>query len=66
MKTGLIAVVFAACACAGPAGAATPAISSGNQHSVALHADGTVRTWGDDSSGQLGLGRTLLARRRSP
>ncbi|HEX7607431.1 MAG TPA: hypothetical protein VF348_12015, partial [Usitatibacter sp.] len=29
---------------------------------MALHADGTVRTWGDDSSGQLGLGRTLLAR----
>ena len=48
-------------AASGPVDAATPAIGSGNRHSVALHADGTVRTWGDDSSGQLGLGRTLLA-----
>ncbi|MBL0140556.1 MAG: hypothetical protein IPP91_00380 [Betaproteobacteria bacterium] len=39
--------------------AVAPAISAGNHHSVALSADGTVRTWGDDSTGQLGLGRTL-------
>src|SRR5260221_14281589 len=49
-----------------PAWGAAPAVSSGNHHSVALHADGTVRTWGDDSGGQLGLGRTLLARAPSP
>jgi len=39
--------------------AATPAVSAGYKHGVALHADGTVRAWGDDSGGQLGLGRTL-------
>ena len=41
--------------------AVAPAVSAGNHHSVALRTDGTVRTWGDDSSGELGLGRTLAA-----
>ena len=36
---------------------AEPAIHAGDSHSVALHRDGTVRTWGNDFSGQLGLGR---------
>ena len=31
--------------------AATPMVAAGNRHNVALHADGTVRTWGDDSAG---------------
>ena len=62
MKRSLLAALAWGLALGGPAGAATPAVSAGNHHSVALHADGTVRTWGDDSSGQLGLGRTLLAR----
>ncbi|MFF5206378.1 RCC1 domain-containing protein [Streptosporangium sp. NPDC000396] len=31
-------------------------IAAGSAHSLALLADGTVRTWGDDSSGQLGNG----------
>ncbi len=45
---------------AGPiAAAGAPAISAGGRHSVAVGADGVVRTWGDDSAGQLGLGRTL-------
>ena len=40
--------------------AATPAISAGGRgHSIALSADGTIRTWGIDSSGQLGVGRSL-------
>jgi len=39
---------------------AAPAVSAGDRHVLALAADGTVRAWGDDSSGQLGLGRTLL------
>jgi hypothetical protein len=46
---------------AGIAQAATPAISAGNRHSLALKADGTERAWGDDSGGQLGLGRTLFS-----
>src|SRR5437868_6981782 len=49
-----------------PALAATPTVAAGNSHNVALHADGTVRTWGDDSAGQLGLGRTLSAPAPAP
>jgi len=52
----LVACTFAACA-----HAASPAVGEGNRHSLALHSDGTVRSWGDDSAGQLGLGRTLQA-----
>ena len=40
--------------------AAAPSVSAGNRHVLALGADGVVRAWGDDSSGQLGLGRALL------
>jgi Alpha-tubulin suppressor and related RCC1 domain-containing proteins len=57
MKKGFAAFLAAAAALVPLARAAAPAVSSGNHHSVALHADGTVRTWGDDSTGQLGLGR---------
>jgi len=38
---------------------ASPSISAGTAHSVALKSDGTVRTWGDDSAGQLGAGRPV-------
>src|SRR5688572_14494123 len=41
--------------------AATPSVSAGNTHSLALHADGTVRAWGDDSAGALGLDRSLAS-----
>ena len=41
-------------------------VAAGNRHGMALHADGTVRTWGDDSQGQLGLGRTLAAPAPAP
>src|SRR5689334_8908723 len=51
---------IAALAMAG-AQAATPSISAGNNFNLALGADGSVRSWGDDSSGQLGLGRPLTA-----
>lgn len=44
-----------------PARAATPAVSAGDRFSVALHSDGTVSTWGIDSSDELGLGRTLFS-----
>ena len=35
------------------------AIAAGDYHTVALMADGTVRTWGDNSAGQLGNGTNL-------
>lgn len=40
---------------------ATPSVSAGGSHSIALHADGTIRAWGDDSAGALGAGRSLAA-----
>jgi alpha-tubulin suppressor-like RCC1 family protein len=40
-----------------PAHSAIPAISGGWEHSVALNIDGTVRSWGQDTYGQLGTGR---------
>jgi len=39
--------------------AATPAISTGGTHSVALKSDGSISTWGNDASGQQGVGRAL-------
>ncbi len=41
--------------------AGTSAVSAGGWHSLALHADGTVRSWGDDSAGALGIGRSLVS-----
>jgi len=35
------------------------AIAAGDYHTAALMADGTVRTWGDNSAGQLGNGTNL-------
>src|SRR5688500_85488 len=40
---------------------ARPAIAAGASHSLAAKRDGTVRSWGDDVYGQLGLGRTLYS-----
>ena len=37
--------------------AATPAVSVGKEHSLALHTDGSVLAWGSDREGQLGQGR---------
>ncbi len=37
--------------------AATPMVSLGYQHSVALRSDGTVVAWGSDQAGQIGTGR---------
>ncbi|MCM2327478.1 MAG: hypothetical protein NDI88_06295 [Lysobacter sp.] len=41
------------------ASAATPSVGAGARHTLALGADGRVRTWGDDSAGVLGIGRAL-------
>src|SRR5688572_9331559 len=42
-----------------PTNVVAASVSAGYGLSVALAADGTVRTWGDDSWGGLGLGRSL-------
>ncbi|HYC38792.1 MAG TPA: hypothetical protein VEC19_20360 [Usitatibacter sp.] len=41
--------------------AASPQVSGGLSHTVAVAADGTTRVWGSDSLGQLGLGRSLYS-----
>ena len=53
----LALALFSAC----PVVAAPPSISAGGQHSLALGTDGVVRSWGNDRSGQLGVGRRLSA-----
>jgi len=53
--------LLAACLVSLSAQAATPGVGAGWTHSLALHADGTVRSWGDDSKGALGLGRSLAS-----
>ncbi|QJR14338.1 hypothetical protein [Usitatibacter palustris] len=58
MRTPILFLALALSAM--PAFGATPAVRAGAFHSLALDAGGTVRAWGDDSSGQLGQGRTLL------
>ena len=44
-----------------PADIATPMVSGGNQHALALKADGTVWAWGQGVKGQLGVGQTFDA-----
>ena len=57
MTRSLLAGLALAMACF-PAHAA-PAVAAGGAHNLAIDADGTVRSWGDDSSGALGIGRSL-------
>lgn len=45
----------------GAATAATPMISLGDDHALALRSDGTVVAWGSDQDGKLGSGRSLYA-----
>ncbi|HEY4188191.1 MAG TPA: DUF4215 domain-containing protein, partial [Polyangia bacterium] len=42
-----------------PLGMPAVALAAGGDHTCALMADGTVRCWGRNQSGQLGLGHTL-------
>ncbi|MCM1297001.1 MAG: hypothetical protein NC311_15795, partial [Muribaculaceae bacterium] len=44
----------------------TPAISLGDTFSVALKADGSVWTWGDNGVGQLGIGQGAMTYSDSP
>ena len=59
-RLAFLAFLFACCL-HGAGQAATPSVGAGGWHSLALHADGTLRSWGDDSTGALGLGRSLFA-----
>ncbi len=43
------------------ASAIMPQVAAGDRHSIGLGADGKVYGWGDDTYGQLGLGRVLMA-----
>ena len=49
------------CCSSCPVLAATPMVSVGDSHALALRSDGTVLAWGSDTYGQLGLGRPLLS-----
>ena len=58
MRSGASAsIVLATLFAAIEAHGATPSIRAGGAHTIALHADGSVRTWGDDHSGALGVSR---------
>jgi alpha-tubulin suppressor-like RCC1 family protein len=48
--------------CPALASAVTPMVSAGYAHTVALKADGTVETWGDNTYGQLGAGASTTGR----
>ena len=48
------------------AGAIAAGVAAGYGYSLALAADGTVRSWGDDSSGALGVGRSLATSTPTP
>jgi alpha-tubulin suppressor-like RCC1 family protein len=67
MKCAPVATVFALLALvafAGPARADNGLIASGGYHTCALAANGTVRCWGANNSGELGVGTT--AERQAP
>jgi alpha-tubulin suppressor-like RCC1 family protein len=53
------ALLLGAALLAPGARAAAPSVSAGGSHSLAVHVDGTLRSWGDDSAGALGTGRSL-------
>ena len=56
------AAMVCVCVLPVPGIGATPSVSAGGSHSLALRADGSVLAWGNDSSGQLGAGRSLFSK----
>lgn len=42
------------------------AISAGSEYAVALKNDGTIWSWGDNTSGQLGIGTTIVDHMNNP
>lgn len=60
MSTRFVAVVLMMLATAG-SHAAMPMVSAGGSHTIALRADGAVRSWGNDLRGQLGAGSIVYA-----
>ena len=63
MRLFVLALAFALCAFA-PEAFGLPSnvsASAGYQHSLALSSDGTLRVWGNDTSGALGLARVLIS-----
>ena len=59
MKHFLAFCAAAALLLAADAPAADPRLGAGSAHSLGLHADGTVRAWGSDDNGMLGLRREM-------
>ena len=62
MKSSSGIAILVAIACVAPIHAATPMAAGGESHSLALHAEGTVRSWGNDAQGQLGISTVLASR----
>ncbi len=59
VRNAAVFVLLLASLAGHPGRAAPPSVSAGASISVAVRADGTLRTWGDDSAGALGTGRSL-------
>lgn len=52
----IVMLILLAITCNYAVAAVTPQIAAGSNHTLALMADGTVKSWGDNASGQLGNG----------
>ena len=61
VRNGVLILLLglAALCCCGAVHGITPMLAVGRDHTVALQNNGALVSWGDDTSGQLGLGRQL-------